>query len=332
MSVSMIPPAAAPAFLVDAGWGGADIRPLAGDASFRRYFRVHKGNECAVLMDAPPPYEDPRPFITIAEYLSAIGLSAPRILHRDLEQGLLLIEDFGDVRMRETVDADIASETEIYTGVVDVLITLHQHRPLPTLTQQSVALFLEEVGLFTQWYCPAVGLSVDEAAYRSAWKAVLTPVMAALENSVTVLRDYHAENIMLIEGGAGTLRYGLLDFQDALAGHPAYDLVSMLEDARRDVTPAVERAMLAHYRAAMGAGSEFETAYWVLGAQRNTRILGVFSRLWKRDDKPRYRSFQPRMWGLLERNLAHPALAPLKHWFDANVPPEKRAPFWAEFL
>jgi N-acetylmuramate 1-kinase len=332
MSVSMIPPAAAPAFLVDAGWGGADIRPLAGDASFRRYFRVHKGNECAVLMDAPPPYEDPRPFITIAEYLSAIGLSAPRILHRDLEQGLLLIEDFGDVRMRETVDADIASETEIYTGVVDVLITLHQHRPLATLTQQSVALFLEEVGLFTQWYCPAVGLSVDEAAYRSAWKAVLTPVMTALENSVTVLRDYHAENIMLIEGGAGTLRYGLLDFQDALAGHPAYDLVSMLEDARRDVTPAVERAMLAHYRAAMGAGSEFETAYWVLGAQRNTRILGVFSRLWKRDDKPRYRSFQPRMWGLLERNLAHPALAPLKHWFDANVPPEKRAPFWAEFL
>jgi aminoglycoside/choline kinase family phosphotransferase len=332
MSVSMIPPAAAPAFLVDAGWGGADIRPLAGDASFRRYFRVHKGNECAVLMDAPPPYEDPRPFITIAEYLSAIGLSAPRILHRDLEQGLLLIEDFGDVRMRETVDADIASETEIYTGVVDVLITLHQHRPLPTLTQQSVALFLEEVGLFTQWYCPAVGLSVDEAAYRSAWEAVLAPVMAALENSVTVLRDYHAENIMLIEGGAGTLRYGLLDFQDALAGHPAYDLVSMLEDARRDVTPAVERAMLAHYRAAMGAGSEFETAYWVLGAQRNTRILGVFSRLWKRDDKPRYRSFQPRMWGLLERNLAYPALAPLKHWFDANVPPEKRAPFWAEFL
>jgi hypothetical protein len=332
MSVAMIPPAAAPAFLADAGWGGAEIRPLAGDASFRRYFRVHKGNQHAVLMDAPPPHEDPRPFIAIAEYLSAIGLSAPRILHRDLEQGLLLIEDFGDVRMRETVDANIASEMETYTGVVDVLIKLHQHEPPPALTQQSVALFLEEVGLFTEWYCPTVGLSVDAAGYRAAWEAVLTPVMAALETPVMVLRDYHAENIMLIEGGAGTARYGLLDFQDALVGHPAYDLVSMLEDARRDVTPSVERAMFDHYIAAMGAGPEFETAYWVLGAQRNTRILGVFSRLWKRDNKPRYRSFQPRMWGLLERNLAHPSLGGLKDWFDANVPPEKRAPFWVEFL
>ncbi len=328
----MIPPAAAPAFLVDAGWVGAEIRPLAGDASFRRYFRVYNGDQRAVLMDAPPPHEDPSPFIAVAEYLSGIGLCAPRILHRDLEQGLLLIEDFGDVRMRETVDANIATEMDTYAGVVDVLIKLHQHRPPPALTQQSVAIFLDEVGLFTRWYCPTVGLSVDEAGYRAAWAAVLTPMMAALETPVTVLRDYHAENIMLIEGGAGTARYGLLDFQDALSGHPAYDLVSMLEDARRDVTPSVERAMLDHYMATTGSGSEFETAYWVLGAQRNTRILGVFSRLWKRDDKPRYRSFQPRMWGLLERDLEYPALAPLKRWFDANVPPEKRAPFWAEFL
>lgn len=328
----MIPPAAAPAFLVDAGWGGAEIRPLAGDASFRRYFRVHQGDQRAVLMDAPPPHEDPRPFIAVAEYLSGIGLSAPRILHRDLEQGLLLIEDFGDVRMRETVDADLSTEMEIYAGVVNVLVKLHQSEPPSALTAQSVATFLDEVGLFPQWYCPTVGLSVDEAGYRAAWEAVLTPVMTSLEAPVTVLRDYHAENIMLIEGGAGLARFGLLDFQDALAGHPAYDLVSMLEDARRDVTPLVERAMLDHYMATTGAGPEFETAYWVLGAQRNTRILGVFSRLWKRDGKPRYRSFQPRMWGLLERDLEYPALAPLKSWFDANVPPEKRASFWAEFL
>jgi N-acetylmuramate 1-kinase len=332
MSVSMIPPAVAPAFLADAGWGGAEIRPLAGDASFRRYFRVHHGKKRAVLMDAPPPQEDPRPFIAVAEYLSGIGLSAPRILHRDLEQGLLLIEDFGDVRMRETVDANIATEMKTYAGVVDVLITLHKHTPPPTLMQQSVEIFLDEVGLFPEWYCPTVGLKVDEAGYRAAWEAVLTPVMVALEKPVTVLRDFHAENIMLIEGGAGTARYGLLDFQDALSGHPAYDLVSMLEDARRDVTPSVERAMLGHYIVTTGAGPEFETAYWVLGAQRNTRILGVFSRLWKRDDKLRYRSFQPRMWGLLERDLQHGALAPLKDWFDANVPPEKRASFWAEFV
>jgi N-acetylmuramate 1-kinase len=332
MSVSMIPPAAATAFLANAGWGGAEIRPLAGDASFRRYFRVHHSEKRAVLMDVPPPHEDPRPFIAVAEYLSEIGLSAPRILHHDLEHGLLLIEDFGDVRMRESVDADIATELETYAGVVDVLIKLHQHTPPPALTMQSVALFLDEVGLFPEWYCPTVGLSVDEVSYRAAWEAVLTPVMAALETPVTVLRDYHAENIMLIDDGAGTVRYGLLDFQDALAGHPAYDLVSMLEDARRDVTPLVERTMLRHYMAATGSGREFETAYWVLGAQRNTRILGVFSRLWKRDDKPRYRTFQPRMWGLLERDLEHPALAPLKSWFDANVPPEKRTSFWAEFL
>jgi aminoglycoside/choline kinase family phosphotransferase len=243
-----------------------------------------------------------------------------------------LIEDFGDVRMRETVDADLSTEMEIYAGVVNVLVKLHQSVPPSALTAQSVAIFLDEVGLFPQWYCPTVGLSVDEAGYRAAWEAVLAPVMASLEAPVTVLRDYHAENIMLIEGGAGLARFGLLDFQDALAGHPAYDLVSMLEDARRDVTPLVERAMLDHYVATAGAGPEFETAYWVLGAQRNTRILGVFSRLWKRDGKPRYRSFQPRMWGLLERDLAHPALAPLKSWFDTNIPSEKRAPFWAEFL
>jgi N-acetylmuramate 1-kinase len=332
MSVSMIPPAAAPAFLVDAGWGGAEIRPLAGDASFRRYFRVHHGEKCAVLMDAPPPQEDPRPFIAVAEYLTEIGLTAPRILHRDLEQGLLLIEDFGDAQMRIVVDNDISVETETYSGVVDVLIKLHDHAPPPSLTKQSVALFLDEVGLFIDWYCPAVELDIDVAGYRTAWEMVLTPVMQALEKPVTVLRDYHAENIMLIEGAEGISRYGLLDFQDALSGHPAYDLVSMLEDARRDVTPSVERAMLDHYIATTGAGPEFETAYWVLGAQRNTRILGVFSRLWKRDDKPRYRSFQPRMWGLLERDLEHGALAPLKDWFDANVPPEKRASFWAEFV
>ncbi len=328
----MTPPAAAPAFLADAGWGEAEIRPLAGDASFRRYFRVHKGDQRAVLMDAPPPNEDPRPFIAVAEYLNEIGLNAPRILHRDLEQGLLLIEDFGDAQMRITVDNDISAETATYTGVVDVLVKLHQHTPPTSLTNQSVAIFLDEVGLFPEWYCRAVGLSVDEAGYRAAWETVLTPVMQALEKPVTVLRDYHAENIMLIEGGAGLARYGLLDFQDALAGHPAYDLVSMLEDARRDVTPAVERAMLDHYMAVTGSGPEFETAYWVLGAQRNTRILGVFSRLWKRDGKPRYRSFQPRMWGLLERDLGRPALAPLKDWFDANVPSKKRAAFWTEFL
>ncbi len=146
---------------------------------------------------------------------------------------------------------------------------------------------------------------------------------------VTVLRDFHAENIMLVGGRDGLAHYGLLDFQDALVGHPAYDLASVLEDARRDVTPAVEAAMLDRYIAATGRDDRFRAAYWALAAQRNTRILGVFVRLWKRDGKAGYRKFQPRMWGLLERDLAHPALAPLKAWFDAYVPADKRAEAWA---
>ncbi len=328
MSISMIPPAAAPAFLVDAGWGGADILPLAGDASFRRYFRIADGDRRAVLMDAPPPHEDPRPFIHVAEYLTGIGLSAPRILHRDLDHGLLLIEDFGSNRMREALDADISRETEIYSGIVDVLVGLHKHPVPPGLALQNTETFLDEVGLFTEWYCPIVGIDVDVPGFRMAWDSVLAPLMNNLTAPVTVLRDYHAENIMLIDGKAGTERFGLLDFQDALIGHPAYDLVSMLEDARRDVTASVELAMLARYQAATGQGAAFEAAYWVLGAQRNTRILGLFPRLWKRDGKPHYLEFQPRMWGLLERDLEHPELAPVKAWFDDNVPTEKRAAFW----
>jgi N-acetylmuramate 1-kinase len=327
MSAVVSPPVAAQAFLAEAGWEGADISFLAGDASFRRYFRVAKGDKRAVLMDAPPPHEDPRPFITIAEYLTGIGLAAPQIYARDLAQGMLLIEDLGSDRMREAVDDDVSRERDVYAGIVDVLVALHGHAP-PPLTAQSVEIFLDELGLFTQWYCPAVDILPDEASYRAAWESVLEPVMAALDKPVTVLRDFHAENIMLVDGQSTVSRFGLLDFQDALSGHPAYDLVSMLEDARRDVTPAVEREMLALYREKTGQGKDFETAYWVLGAQRNTRILGVFIRLWQRDGKPHYLDFQPRMWGLLERDLAHPALAPVKAWFDENVPTAKRGAFW----
>jgi aminoglycoside/choline kinase family phosphotransferase len=154
---------------------------------------------------------------------------------------------------------------------------------------------------------------------------VLEPVATDGLGPVTVLRDYHAENIMLVEGREGVGHFGLLDFQDALVGHPAYDLASVLEDARRDVPPEIERAMIDRYVAARGQADVFETAYWALAAQRNARILGVFTRLWKRDNKPHYRRFQPRMWGLLERDLEQPALAPVRDWFAANVPPEARS-------
>jgi len=174
-----------------------------------------------------------------------------------------------------------------------------------------------EAALLTDWYCPAIGADVDVAGYVAAWDAVLPLAVAA--SPVTVLRDYHAENLMLIERGMG-----LLDFQDALAGHPAYDLVSLLQDARRDVDTSVEESMLARYRAATGAVEDFLDAYHVLGAQRNAKIVGIFARLWKRDGKPRYAGLCPRVWAYLERDLAQPVLAPVKRWFDANIPAERR--------
>jgi aminoglycoside/choline kinase family phosphotransferase len=326
----MNPPAHAAEFLASCGWGGAQILPLAGDASFRRYFRVVDGERTAVLMDAPPPHEDPRPFIAVAEWLLSRGLSAPEILARDLDRGLLLLGDFGNVRLRETLDADARRERELYELATDVLIQLHGHPPMEGLRPHGLEQWLDELMLFTQWYCPAVGATVDEAAYRTAWTEVLTPVAGDGLGPVTVLRDYHAENIMLVEAREGIGHFGLLDFQDAVSGHPAYDLASVLEDARRDVPPSIEQAMIERYLGATGQSEAFRRAYWALAAQRNTRILGVFTRLWKRDDKPHYRRFQPRMWGLLERDLEQPDLAPVRAWFDANIAPEHRREPWKQ--
>ncbi|BBD97790.1 aminoglycoside phosphotransferase [Sphingobium amiense] len=322
MVTDMIPPAAAPAFLADAGWGGAAIEPLAGDASFRRYFRVFDGGRRAVLMDAPPPHEDPRPFISIAEQLQADGFAAPRIFARDLAQGLVLIEDFGDLRIKEHLEAEPGAELATYRRAVDLLADLHR-LPAADVPPYDRAVYQREAGLLTEWYCPAAGIYADAEAYVAAWDAVLPLVERSSSPVVTVLRDYHAENIMLIEGGAPH-GLGLLDFQDALAGHPAYDLVSLLQDARRDVPVEVEAAMLAHYKAMASPPADFDAAYAVLGAQRNAKIIGIFTRLWKRDGKARYLSFLPRMWGLLERDLAHPALAPVAEWFAANIPVDKR--------
>jgi aminoglycoside/choline kinase family phosphotransferase len=318
----MIPPAHAPAFHAAHGWGDADILPLAGDASFRRYFRVVAPGRSAVLMDAPPPNEDPRPFLAVAEHLRAQGFSAPEPLARDLANGLVLLEDFGDARMREVVDAAPEAEQRIYREAVDLLVELHR-QPAAALKPYDMAEYQREAGLFTEWYCPAIELAVDVPGYRAAWAEALAPLEAV--PPVTVLRDYHAENIMLLESREGIYNLGLLDFQDALAGHPAYDLVSLLQDARRDVSPELEAAMLARYRSHEPLD---DAAYALLGAQRNAKILGIFTRLWKRDGKPRYLSFQPRVWGYLERDLAHPALAPVTAWFDANIPPAARAAAW----
>jgi aminoglycoside/choline kinase family phosphotransferase len=328
MVASMIPPPYAQDFLQTIGWGGARIEPLAGDASFRRYFRVVNGDRSAVLMDAPPPHEDPRPFVAVAEWLTSVGLNAPPILGRDLEKGLLLLGDFGSSRLRETLDTDPERERELYERAIDVLVHLHRHPPMDGLRTHGLDQWLDELTLFPDWYCPSVGLDVDVDSYRSAWVQVLRPVQDDGLGPVTVLRDYHAENVMLDAGREGVAHFGLLDFQDAVVGHPAYDLASVLEDARRDVPPEVERAMIDRYVSATGCDARYERAYWSLAAQRNTRILGVFTRLWKRDDKPHYTAFQPRMWGLLERDLSRPELGPVREWFDANVPTEARASVW----
>ena len=314
-------PVDAEAFLASAGWGGASIAPLDGDASFRRYFRISGARGSAMLMDAPPPHEDPVPYLRAAKWLDANGMRAPHILAEDASRGLVLIEDFGEIRMREYLDAWPADEMEVYRYAVDTLVQLHRLPPGP-FTAYGLAEYMREARLFVEWWCPAQGLSVDAAGWDAAWQATLAPLLPRQRDGVSVLRDYHAENIMLL---GGLEHQGLLDFQDALVGHRAYDLVSLLQDARRDVSPEVEHAMLAHYLAQSGDQPEFRADYAVLGAQRNSKIVGIFVRLWRRDGKPRYLSLIPRVWALLERDLAHPALAPVAEWFTANVPDGLRA-------
>lgn len=318
MVPDMNPPARAPYFLDELGWGDGEILPLAGDASFRRYFRVQAPGRSAILMDAPPPQEDPRPFIDIARWLTGRGFAAPQIYGEDLVTGLVLIEDFGDARLRETADAAPESELRLYEAAIDVLIRLREHEAAE-VGPYDRDVYQREAALLTEWYCPAVGLDVNVDGYVAAWDAVLEPVLDGAP--VTVLRDYHAENLMLIEGSE---TFGLLDFQDALAGHPAYDLVSLLQDARRDVHHDLEAAMLDRYRRITSADDQFFDAYHVLGAQRNAKIIGIFTRLWKRDGKPRYPGLCPRVWGYLERDLKHPALAPVAAWFDVNIPAHLR--------
>ncbi len=308
-------PEMASKFLDNIGWEGCSIIPLTGDASFRRYFRVfHRdGVRMALLMDAPPPHEDPKPFIHIAEYLTGNNFRAPNILGQDLEHGLVLIEDFGDQRMREHLDEKPEDEIYIYKQAIDIIIKLSNYTPV-AVKNYDESEYIREISLLAQWYMPAVSLEVDEEAYISLWKKVLRPLYAA--KPVTVLRDYHAENIMLLSDGD----MGIIDFQDALVGHQAYDLVSLLQDARRDVSAKLEQEMLDYYRRQTTVDDDFLAHYAILGAQRNAKIIGIFARLCFRDGKHKYLGYLHRMWGLLERDLEHPSLKHIKLWFDENIP------------
>jgi len=311
-------------FLASAGWGEADIEVIPGDASFRRYFRLRRDGEPAMLMHAPPPTEDPVPFLDVAQWLTDHAMRAPAIHSSKPEAGWVLLEDFGNDRMRDWLDENPDQERAAYTAAIDALLDLHTH-PAGPFAPYDMATYLREAKLLIEWYAPAQTLSVDEAGYEAAWREVLTPLLERQGAGVTVLRDYHAENIMLLNGAA-TAPQGLIDFQDALAGHRAYDLVSLLQDARRDVDQTFAAEMLDYYRARVDDNdADFLADYAILGAQRNAKIVGIFVRLCKRDSKPKYLSMIPRVWRLMEADLKHPALEPVAAWFDANIPDELRA-------
>ena len=313
------------AFAADAGWGTAERRPLAGDASNRRYLRLIRPDGArAVLMDAPASRgEDVRPFAAIARYLRGLGLSAPALLAEDAEDGLLLLEDLGDALYARVLARDPAREETLYCAATDLLVELHRHAPPAGLATYGPAPMADLAALAVDWY--RFGITGGaEAGLRARLCELLQTHLAALPglDGVLIQRDYHAENLLWLPERADVARVGLLDFQDAMRGHRAYDLVSLLQDARRDVSPATADAMLARYIAATGAEAEdFSAAFHWLGAQRNLRILGVFARLGLRDGKPQYIDLIPRVWAHLQTDLRHPGLAPLAALLAEALPP-----------
>ena len=315
-------------FLTAAGWEDADRGLLAGDASFRRYDRLHRGGEQAVLMDAPPPMEDVRPFIFIDGLLRGMGLSAPEILAEDVEAGLLLLEDLGDNTYTRVL-ANGGDEAALYELAVDLLIALHRHfdgnDALPPYDDDA---FLTEATLLTDWYMPAINdretPSALRAEYCELWREAFAK--ARLMPETLVLRDYHVDNMIWLPNRPGAGACGLLDFQDARLGPVTYDLVSLLEDARRDVPPALTAKLLDRYLDAFPAldREAFAASYAIMGAQRSAKILGIFTRLDRRDGKPGYLGHIQRVWRWLEGDLAHPALAGLHGWFERALPRETR--------
>jgi aminoglycoside/choline kinase family phosphotransferase len=323
-------------FLAAAGWAGAERRPLAADASFRRYERLWRDGASRVLMDAPPPRENVRAFHRIARVLADLGLSAPRTIEVDEAAGLMLIEDFGDRTFTRAL-AERADEAALYRLAIDSLIALHQRwRPEPDSANPEDApppyddaRLIEEALLLPDWFLPARrGAPAPEpvrAAYIEAWRAALARARALPD--CLVLRDYHVDNLMLLEGREGVAACGLLDFQDAAIGPVAYDVVSLLEDARRDIDPGLVEEMLARYLDAFpGLDRDgFMESYAVLGAQRAAKIIGIFTRLSRRDGKDQYLHHIPRVWRILAADLERPALAPVKAWFDREIPAAERA-------
>ena len=350
-------------FLAANGWGTAVVTPIPGDASTRRYFRLAAGARKALLMDQPQGAETPSAppdasaearralgynavarlagadvgrFAEVARYLKSRGLSAPEVYAADTGQGFIILEDLGDAMFADVVAAG-GDERALYNNAMEVLAKLHtEEAPAaiggkPLFAYDDAAL-LAETDLLTEWYLPqALGraATVEEIAqHRGLWQATLAGIATAPR--VFVHRDYHAQNLLWLPQREGAARTGLIDFQDAVAGSRAYDLVSLLEDARRDVDPAVAEGALRHYLGTMRAqGTPLDEAGFAaemaaMAAQRNAKILGIFARLNRRDGKPRYLALLPRVWDHLVRDLAHPSLAPLRTWYDRTIPSETR--------
>ena len=319
------------AFLQRIGKHGATRRMLAGDASFRRYERVEHEGIITVLMDAPPPWEDVRPFVSISQRMEDAGVSVPRILAADEEQGFLLLEDLGDAVFTRVLAADPAQELTLYRAAVDALLVLQRdEQPQGAVGLYDRAVYLREVALFAEWFLPqVVGMErarTLRAEWLEAWDAVLQTV--PLQQRVLVHRDYHADNLLWLADREGHRAVGMLDYQDALWGDAAYDLVSLLEDARRDV--AADTVAECYARFAAHQSEDFASRYAVLGAQRNAKIIGIFTRLCVRDGKPHYLHYQPRVWAHFLHDLQHDALAPVRAFIEAHVPAQWRGRFEAD--
>jgi aminoglycoside/choline kinase family phosphotransferase len=301
----------------------AQVKALPADASFRSYSRLTLDERSYLLMDAPPNHETVQPFVDVAQYLLAIGLSAPQILAIDVENGFLLIEDFGNnvfakIFAQRPNELDHLSENHIYEQAINALIWLQKADCPKFLPVYDETLLIQEVKLFTQWYLPTIyGQKIEERAeaeFIEIWQKLipLTQILAP----VTVLRDYHAENLIWLDNRVGKNKVGIIDFQDAVIGSPIYDIVSLLEDARRDVPPAIATNIINYYLQHMPhiSRKDFLACYAILGAKRNCKIIGFCARKAIRDNNATYLKLLPRVWGYLENDLKHPLLAPLKSW------------------
>ncbi|MEM7744677.1 MAG: phosphotransferase [Pseudomonadota bacterium] len=310
-------------FLSRAGWADANIRPLAGDASNRRYLRLDGPAGRAVLMDAPPDTgEDTAPFINVTRWLRDQQYSAPAIRAADIPAGLLLLEDLGDALYAVELRDKPEEEQRLYAAAVDLLANLAQSPPPPWAPPYDQATLDREAALFAEWWLPAAGVN-DPKARDNLLSHVYTITSPLADcRDVMVLRDYHAENLVWLPDRDLHERVGLLDYQDALAGHPAYDLVSLLEDARRDTSDALQKNMLERYLSARRDldPDAFMAAYAALGAQRNLKIIGIFARLALRDGKARYLDLIPRVWAHLLCDLEHPNLSALRTWILSVAP------------